>query len=345
MKLLSIGAAALTLSGISVASETDYSSFDKDIEALVSGQVANGGPAIQGALQVIYQNSGDMMVGGNDLGGFDIPLARVSFGGEHGDYGYFIQLETSNSTDILLDAYVDIPVSNVSARAGHFRGGVSRGGLLDATHLFFINRSQIADLFDDRDTGVMLSGDFDQLSWMLSLQNGGDMQGDELRVSGRVEFDVMGNGIGNVEGAYNGPDEMTGTVALALYDDGGTDDGSGTLVEAHMATGEFSFGAEILDMDEMGVAGAPGAPGSVAFGSDATPFSVYGTYMLTPDQWEVGLRFQDFDNADDSSLIEIGVNHYINGHGLKYGFGYSSLSSDTSALEADIIEVMLQLTF
>ena len=45
----------------------------------------------------------------------------------------------------------------------------------------------------------------------------------------------MGNGVGNVEGAYGGPDELSGTVSLALYDDGSVNDGTGTLVEAHMA--------------------------------------------------------------------------------------------------------------
>lgn len=345
MKLLSIGAAALTLSGISVASETDYSSFDKDIEALVSGQVAAAGPHIAGYLQVLYQNSGDIMVGGNDLGGFDIPRARVSFTGEHGEYGYKVQVDAARSTDILLDAYIDIPVSNVSARAGMFKAGISRGGQLSSSKLFFINRSQIADLFDNRDTGVMLSGDFDQLGWMLTLHNGGDMQGDELRVSGRIEFDVMGNGIGNVEGAFGGPDEMTGTVALALYDDGSVNDGTGTLVEAHMATGEFSFGAEILDSDAGGVAGAPGTPSAAAFTGDGTAFSVYGTYMLTPDQWELGIRFQDFDDAADTTQIDVGVNRYIDGHGLKYSFGYTTTSSDTAAFEVDILQAMLQLSF
>lgn len=340
MKLLSIGAAALTLSGISVASETDYSSFDKDIEALVSGQVAAAGPHIAGYLQVLYQNSGDVMVGGNDLGGFEIPRARVSFTGEHGEYGYKVQVDAARSTDILLDAYIDIPVSNVSARAGMFKAGISRGGQLSSSKLFFIDRSQIADLFDNRDTGVMLSGDFDQLGWMLTLHNGADMQGDELRVSGRIEFDVMGNGIGNVEGAFGGPDEMTGTVALALYDDGSVNDGTGTLVEAHMATGEFSFGAEILDADVGGIAGAPGGS---ALPGDSTAFSVYGTYMLTPDQWEIGLRFQDFDDTNDTTIIDLGVNRYIDGHGLKYSFGYSTIDSDAG--DADLLQAMLQLSF
>ena len=68
------------------------------------------------------------------------------------------------AASILKDAYVDIPISNVSARVGYVQGRhqPQRFEQLQSK-LFFINRSQIGDLFDNRDTGVMLSGEFDQL--------------------------------------------------------------------------------------------------------------------------------------------------------------------------------------
>ncbi len=346
MKLLSIGAAALTLSGFAVASETDYSSFDRDIEALVQGQMGNTGPHISGYMQVAYGNSGDDLFNngpGMDLGGFTIPRARIAFKGENANYGYKLQVDFA-SGQILKDAYVDIPISNVSARAGMFKAGISRNGLNSSSKLFFINRSQIGDLFDNRDTGVMLSGEFDQLAWWLTVQNGADGTTDELRIAGRVAFDVMGNGVGNVEGAYGGPDELSGTVSLALYDDGSVNDGTGTLVEAHMVSSMYSFGAEILDADVGGIAGAPGVS-PFGVGGDNTAFTVYGTYMLTPDQWELGLRFQDFDDAADTSAIEVGVNRYLDGHNLKYSFGYTSVSSDVNANEGDLLQVQLTVGF
>ncbi|MEZ6020057.1 MAG: porin, partial [Planctomycetota bacterium] len=327
MKLLSIGAAALTLSGFAVASETDYSSFDRDIEALVSGQMDNAGPHISGYMQINYSNSGDEVFSGApgvDLGGFTVPRARLSFTGEHNDYGYKLQLDTAK-TNILLDAYVDVPVNNFGVRAGLFKAGISRNGLNSSSKLFFINRSQIGDLFDNRDAGAMLSGSMDQLNWALTVQNGGDGVADELRIAGRVAFDFMGNGIGKVEGAYGGPDEMSGTVALAMYDDGTFNDGTGTLVEAHVVSSQYSFGAEILDTD---IDGVSAAPGTSLLSGDTTAFSVYGTYMMTPDQWEVGVRFQDMDDAASTSALEVGVNRYLDGHDLKYSFGYMTISSD-----------------
>jgi len=67
--------------------------------------------------------------------------------------------------------------------------------------------------------------------------------------------------------------------------------------------------------------------------------------MLTPDQWELGVRFQDMDDADDTSIMEIGVNRYLDGHNLKYSIGYRSISADTAANESDLIQVQLQVNF
>ena len=259
MKLLTIGAAALALSGFAVASDTDYSSLDRDIEALVSGRLAeNAGPNISGYAQVRYRNSSDIMVGANDLGGFTVPRARVSFKGERQGYGYKVQVDFASGS-ILKDAYISIPVGEHSVRAGLLHAGISRNGLNSSSKLFFIDRSEIGNLFDNRDAGAVFHGKFDNLALFLSLVNGTDGTGDELMTAVRVAFDLMGEGIGKVEGAYGGADELAGTVAAALYDDGETDDGSAILIEAHVASSQFSAGLEFFDADKAGVTAAPGS--------------------------------------------------------------------------------------
>ena len=342
MKLLSMCAAALTLSGFAVASETDYSSFDRDIEALVSGRLAdNTGPNISGFVQVRYENSSDIMVGANDLGGFTVPRARMSLKGERQGYGYKVQVDFASGT-ILKDAYIDIPINSISARAGMFRPAFSRNASSSSTRLFFIDRTEVGQLFDDRDAGAMFHGNFDQLSFFLSLVNGTDGTGDELKTVIKVAFNFMGAGIGNIEGAFGGPDELSGTASVAMMDDGETSDGSATLIEAHVANSQYSAGIELFDADAMGVTAAAGT--SLAE-DDATAMTVYGTYMLTPDQWELGIRFQDMDDTDDTSIMEIGVNRYLDGHNLKYSIGYRSISADTAANESDLLQVQLQVNF
>ncbi len=342
MNLLSISAVALTLSGFAFASETDYASFDRDVEALIAGRLTEtNGPKISGYVQVRYRNSSDIQVGGNDLGGFTVPRARVAFKGEREGYRYKVQVDFASGT-ILKDAYLDVPVGEHFVRAGLLQAGISRNGSNSSSKLFFIDRSEIGDLFDNRDAGAMFHGKFGKVALNLSLMNGTDGAGDELMTAVRVAFNFMGSGIGKVEGAYGGPEELTGTAAIALYDDGEATDGSGTLIEAHVASSQFSAGVELLDADAAGVTAAPGSSMAV---DDATAMTLYGTYMLTPDQWEVGARFQDLDDADDTTIMDLGFNRYIDGHKLKYSIGYRSISSDLAAVEADIIQIQLQVAF
>jgi hypothetical protein len=342
MKLLSMCAAALTLSGFAVASETDYSSFDRDIEALVSGRLAdNAGPNISGYVQVRYENSSDIMVGANDLGGFDVRKARVAVTGERQGYGYKVMVDFASGT-VLKDAYIDIPINNISARAGMFRPAFSRNANNSSSKLFFIDRTEVGSLLNARDTGVMFHGNFDQVSFFLSLVNGTDGTGDELKTVIKVAFNFMGAGIGNIEGAFGGPDELSGTVSAAMFDDGEATDGSAILIEAHVANSQYSAGIEVFDADTLG---ATAAGGTSLVEDDETAMTLYGTYMLTPDQWELGVRFQDMDNTMDTTLMEIGVARYLDGHNLKYSLGYRSVSSDDALVEADILQVQLQVAF
>ncbi|MFT4648155.1 MAG: hypothetical protein ACI9X4_001375 [Glaciecola sp.] len=344
MKLLSMCAAALTLSGFAVASETDYSSFDRDIEALVSGRLAdNTGPTISGYAQVRYQSSSDITSGGNDLGGFDVRKARVAVTGERQGYGYKVQVDFASGT-VLKDAYIDIPINNVSARAGMFRPAFSRNASNSSSKLFFMDRTEVGKLFAGRDTGVMFHGNFDQASFFLSLMNGTDGTGDELQTVIKVAYNFMGAGTGNIEGAFGGPDELSGTISAAMFDDGEATDGSAILIEAHVANSQYSAGIEVFDADTAGVTAAAAAGTSLAV-DDETAMTLYGTYMLTPDQWELGVRFQDMDDTQDTTLMEIGVARYLDGHNLKYSLGYRSVDSDNAANEADTLQVQLQVAF
>ena len=61
--------------------------------------------------------------------------------------------------------------------------------------------------------------------------------------------------------------------------------------------------------------------------------------MLQPGKWELAVRFQDYDNATDTvdsrTLLDVAINNYIDGHGLKWMVNMQtdddgeSLTSDT----------------
>lgn len=350
MKKLVCSAIALSLtSATGLASDDGWSSLDEQVEALTSSLSAQGGgaPAISGRVKVLYQNSGDIAVGDNDLGGFDIADARVKLTGQRGDYSYVVQTDLADNGggSNLLDAFTDFKVGgSVGARVGQFKPGVLRSGLVSSGKLFFVDRTANGAGWGTRRQGFMLSGDFDQIGWWLTVQDGSDGNGDELFAALRVAFDFLGEGIGeeDVEGAYGGTEDPTGTVALAIFDDGELDDGDGTAFEAYVATNTYSFGADIVDYGDDGYTAATDGP---SIFMDSSPFSVFGTYMFSPMAWEGGLRYSDLDDdAEDTTKIDVAVNRYLDGHNLKWTLQYSMFDFD-DADDIDLISLQLQVGF
>lgn len=359
MKKLVYGAAALTLAGTAFASDTDWSAFNQDVaynqdvQSLATSLAAEKeGPSIGGFLQTLYSLDSD-----NDISSFSILRARIEVTGGREGYAYKVGYETS--TNQLLDAYFVIPVSSISAKFGRFRPAVVRGGLVSNSQRFFIDRSALGAAFEGRQDGIQLSGDFDQLSWWASITNGQDDfaaaannggDTDDYLFAVRVALDLVGGGINDgVEGAYGGPDEIGAQVAVSFYDDGVFDDGDGFVVEGHVVSSVYSFGFEFADLSDQGASASTattaGPSTSLPLGNDTTPFTLYGTYMLTPDQWEVGVRFQDTDDAFDSTSVDIGVVNYLDGHNLKWGFGFRTTDSDAEVLDTEIFQFQLSMRF
>lgn len=357
MKKLVFSALALSAtSAAGLASESDWSSLDQQIEALTTSLAvdSHGGPSISGRIRTYYVNSGDVAGGigndgkENDLGGFAVADARMALTGSTGDYDYKVQVDFADEPE-LLDGYATFPIGGqVKGRMGQFKAYLSRSALVSSGKLVFIDRNVIGNLFSSRDAGFLLSGEFDALDWGITVQNGSDGGGDEYFLVGKISFDVLGDGKDLVEGAYGGTDEPSGTLGLAYYTDGATDDGDGTLFEAAFGTNVYSFGADVVDIGDDLYFGN-GSPfvtlGAGALEADSTPFSVFGTYMLQPETWEVALRYQDLDNDENEDKIDVSIGNYIDGHNLKWQLQYSTTSSDTSANEVDSIWLGLQVGF
>lgn len=356
MKKLVCSALALSATSLSaIASESDWSSLDQQIEALTTSLAVDntGGPNFFGRIRTFYVTSSDVVGGVDsdgkdaDLGGFVVTDARLGVKGTRGDYEYKLQVDFADDP-VLLDAYIDFPIGGqVKGRLGQFKAGLSRSALISSGNLVFVDRNAIGRLFGDRTEGGQLMGEFDALDWNITIQNGGDGVGDNYLVVGKIGFDVLGQGKDMVEGAYGGTEEPSATVAIAFYDDGATKDGNGTLLEFHGGTNVYSFGADILDIGDALYTGNGSATdfSGIALEANTTPFSVYGTYMLQPETWEVALRYQDFDNDASEDKVDIAVNNYIDGHNLKWTLQYSTTSSDVTDNEVSSIWLQLQVAF
>lgn len=347
-KLVSSALALSVLTGGVIASDNEWTTLDHEIEALSSSISLDGGPNIGGRIRTLYASSSDVMKGANSLGDFDVKQARLYVTGERAGYGYKLQVDFASS-NILLDAYVDFPVGGqVQGRFGQFKPGFSRSGLISSGKIFFIDRNIIGGLWGDRSEGIMFSGNFEAFAWWLTITDGSDANGDEYLITGKAAFDVMGDGAAGNEGAYGGSEAPSATAAIAFYDDGGTNDNTGTLIEFHGGTNMYSFGVDLLSIGDA-LAPTNGSvsmsPFAGALQADSTPMSIAGTYMLSPDKWQLGIRYQDYDNTASDTKLDIAAVNHIDGDAVKWTFQISTTSSDVTANEMDWMAIQLQLGF
>jgi len=338
MKKLVYSALALSVTSAgALASDTDWSTLDQEIEALTASTALDTtGPTIGGRIRTSYVSNSD-----SDTGDFDVVDARMSASGSRGDYGYKLQVDFADAGS-LLDAYVDFPLGGqVNGRFGQFKAGLSRSGLMSSGDIFFTTRNLAGTSWSGRAEGFMLSGEFDQLGWSLTIQDGADAGGDDYLMAGKVDFDLMGDGASSNEGAYGGTDAPSATAGIGFWDDGGgAADLDGTLLEFHGGTNVYSFG---IDMMSVGDGGAPTTNGNdILVGADSSPMSVMGTYMLQPDTWELGVRFEDYDD-DASERLSVAAVNYLDGHDLKWTIEYSSTS--VGDVDTDILTIQLNLGF
>lgn len=359
MKKLVFSAAALTLTGTAVAND-DWAQLDNDIQALsasVQG-LEETGMQVGGRVRALYESSSDVLVGANDLGGFSLRNARLyAHGTTAGDIGYRVEVDFANTLNTaeeigLLDAYLDIPVGGeISARVGQFRAHVMRESLIDSGNLFFVDRSAIATHFAGRSQGIAVHGDFDAFEWAVSIQNGGDANGDELFYAVRGEIDLIGEGTDLIEGAYGASEEMEASAGIAYFSDEAVEDADGFVVEGSLASNQFSVQAAFLSLgDAISTSNVDQEIGrTAALLPDSSPFTLQGTFMLSEASseygaWELGARFQDLDDdVNDTTILDLGANYYANGHDFKYIINWTSVSSDAG--DADIISVGVNSRF
>jgi hypothetical protein len=336
--------AATMASGLGFAGpgSDEWSTLDKDIENLASSiATQDSGLAVEGFMRSIYRNSSDIQVSpsGNDLGGFFIENARLELNGSVGDYGLKIQLDagsqySGDNDAMLLDAYGTFAITDqISGQMGQFRPPFLWSAQVEEDEFILINRTFNGSIWSSRDNGVMFTGTFSQLGFYVAAQNGDDGAGDELAFTGRAEFDAMGAGIGNVEGAYGADDGSNLTVGVAWYDDGNLTDGTAVAVDAGFVAGAFSVYGEIVDYDA-----------SFSVVGDTTPYSVTAGFMVSPDEWELAARYEDADDTDESTRITVGVNYYVQGHKAKWSVNYDTVDSDNTSLEADVLSFGLTVS-
>jgi len=363
MKKLVFSACALTLTcGTAVANNSDWDQLDNDVQALSANlqDMEGGGMTIGGRIRAAYASSGDITVGTNDLGGFQLYNARLfATGTTAAGVGY--RLENDFGTGNLLDAYIDVSAGDtIDIRMGQFRGYVLSESQIDSGNLFFIDRSVNAQMFAGRELGLAVTGDMDAFNWAITIQNGSDADGDDLFYALHAGMDFMGAGTSMVEGAYGAGDDMTASAGISYFDDGATDDADGFAIEAGAQSSQFSISANFVSRDDSGVGSnfdtneshimlTRGEYSAAAVEGDNSPWSIMATFALN-EQVEVGLRYQDLDDTESTDVIDLGVNYYVDGHAMKYIFNWTSVGQDFGggsfgAGDTDLIRIGVNAAF
>jgi hypothetical protein len=347
MKIV-LGALALT-AATTPALANNWSTTDRDLASLSSSLTQNAsGVSVSGFLRSSYVSSSDL----GDIGGFSIDDAQIWVNGTVGDFSVTVQTEASDSDNEIdqqgvignlnvLDAYAAWNATEMlKIQMGQFRPAFLGSSALNENSLLFINRSSLGAAYSFRDEGVQASGSFGMVNVAVYAQNGGDGVNDELAFGFRASATIMGTASAN-EGALGASGDPSLTVGVGyLTNDGATADDVSLGIDAAFTMGALGFSAEIVDLD----AGADVRIPNGALVTDATPFNVTGSFVVMPDQLEAAIRYEDFDDADNTNAITVGANWYLQGHAAKWQFNYVTTSSDLAATEFDSFQVGLTVS-
>jgi hypothetical protein len=377
MRKLVYSAVALTLVSVpGFASDNEWSSLDQEIANLSSSLSAQNapGPKLSGYIKTSfrYSQDEDALFGGppnnEDESGFKLDKVRIEISGDaNQDYSYKVSFDLASGTATLKDAYVQWKIAdNFRATMGQFTKPVLMESVISDKNLLFYQRTALGEFFRPRDTGAMLSGNFDTIEWSVSAQNGVDDTGgqtkqNDFNYSARLAANLMGAGAGKrIEGAYGAAQDTNLTVGIAWADNKSLDDQDVIAGDFALTSGPFSLSGEIAHFGKGDTSeGFPSKDGSdLHWGSDnsfvsidpsdETSFDLTLSYLFTPE-YEAAIRYE-FGKMDDSGLTDdpsveawsAAINKYVQGHDIKWTLQILKTISDDDTNE--ILEWTLGLT-
>lgn len=356
MKKFAYGAIALAAIGAAGhATDTGWSGLDQEINSLSASLAAQNatGPKLGGYIITSLDYEGDPVVvddandngvpdtgevsEGDDTLGWDFRAVRVKVKGDLGhDYSYEVSFDLADGDASLRDAYVDWKITDgITGRWGRYKMPFVRSGLISRQKLLFLQKTVIGDALDSRDLGVAVSGQFEMVNFWINAQNGLDGITKDMFYNARVTFNVMGDGVAQIEGAYGAGDALGLTVGGAIGEDSSLDDGLVWALEAALTSGPFSIAAEIADFDAQ-------IGGDLA---DSTPWDATISFLFT-EMYEIAFRYEDLDNDFDEVHYTAGINRYVAGHDIKWTLQYMRVDTDqeVDGIGFDSDQVSLGLT-
>jgi len=306
--------------------------------------------------------------GGTDTTNVSVRTARSSMSGHAYDKNltYMVSNEWTEGTSIkegwLNYQFHSTDATTAAVRVGQGKTGFGREWNTEWSDLEFLDRSAASQAFaNTRTRGVTLHGTHagSGINWGVAMHNNAtDLGAGEESDNNNNEMDYTFNlswsnnrkavRMGGTEGALDGEGGFGLGIAHTLSNADGAAGASdaeddATNMWASWKGGNLAANIEIF-------AGTDNLEnGGTDSDSDGIAASLSWTASKVADQaqWGVGLRFssvEDVAGADDVETIELILNRYSHGHGMKSQFGVVHTSTDGAGGTTDDYLVALQTT-
>lgn len=271
----------------------------------------------------------------DSLSGFQSRRMKFGIKGKFGEgWGYKLVFATSRGTGpgggnaFTEDVYITRKLgdSGFSLLAGTNKLPFARQEIISSTRQVAVDRSLATEFFTlNRSDQVTLNYQDDDIHANLALSDGGnaDFTGfaadasNDFAVTGRVEWQAIGDDWGQAKSEFAGVDEDALFIAAAVHYEqaqgGGAppvaDSGVAWTVDALYKTGSFSLSTAVFGNH---------TTNSGAADTDQYAFYIQPNYKIGDSGWDVFGRWEIIDDdgvsaagSDELQAITVGVNHHF----------------------------------
>lgn len=340
-------ALALSAAPSAASDGEEWLTLERELELLAQAPQAtsDGGVSLGVLLRSNYAWFEESPVTpGEHYSGFALDNVRPWIEGRVGGTTLRLTLEAQSGTALVLDAFARMAATeDVALTLGRFQPAVLRSALVEPQNQLFVLRTAPGAFWQARDTGVELAATLDTVLLRASLLNGTDGAGDEPAVAVRADWSAVGT-VPLVEGAYGSGRQTCLALGGAWYDDANAlEDGDVLGADAILTTDRFSLAGEFQSYaDDGGVDPGSGVKNGI-YGnfSDASPWSATASFMVDPEKYELGLRYETLDDQYDASAVTVGLNAYLAGHDLMWQVNFSQVDSDRADQDGGVFGIGL----
>ena len=135
-----------------------------------------------------------------------------------------------------------------------------------------------------------------------------------------------------VEGTYGSGRQTCLSIGASYFDDpSASKDGNVVTADAALTTDRFSVAGEFQTYADDGGVPTPGNPDvkNGIFGnlSDSSPWAATAAFMIDPEKYEFGARYQALDDQFESKALTLGINRYMAGHDIMFQVNFAKVQS------------------